>query len=594
MACMGAMAQDKSPIAAAAQSAIETSPDLGAKFNAFRASIDEVDAAKAGFKPKVDLGATLGRSKDRVTITQSPPDLALTQKSASLTLTQMLWDGLATRNDVNRLDHAKLSKYFDFVDSSEQVALDAVKAQQDVQRYRRLVQLAEDNYVQHKSAYEQIRSRVEAKVSPGVDLEQVAARLALAESNLVTERSNLNDVTERYRRIVGSMPSPEFTGPVPPATPLPPTSTAALEAAALQSPAIAAAIENVRAIRAQVKGRKSAYQPRLDARLSAGTGQNIDYIQDKQRDATAELVLTWNLFNGGADQARERQFARLLTQAEDLRDKACRDDRQTVAIAYNDSVKLSRQIDFLNRNVIAIEKTRNAYRQQFDIGQNRSLLDLLNAENELYTAKRSYAQAEYDRTIADYRVLAGMGRLVSSLGLAPADTPAVDEETKNWAVGEDGAVRCPLGATEIAETPRAELDARAQALVQPAKLATPVATPSSQPAAQEGIAAQRLRDWAAAWMAKDLSRYYSFYSPSFGPIKYDKARWMADRKRLVTKPGEIQVKLEDIQTKLLSPTRVETSFKQTYNSYNFNDTMQKTLTWERSGSEWLIVKETNR
>ena len=79
----------------------------------------------------------------------------------------------------------------------------------------------------------------------------------------------------------------------------------------------------------------------------------------------------------------------------DLRDKACRDARQTTAIAYNDTRKLVDQLIYLDRNTLAIEKARDAYRQQFDIGQ-RSLLDLLNAENELYTARRAYANAEYD------------------------------------------------------------------------------------------------------------------------------------------------------------------------------------------------------
>ena len=81
------------------------------------------------------------------------------------------------------------------------------------------------------------------------------------------------------------------------------------------------------------------------------------------------------------------------------RDRACRDVRQTVAIAHNDIRKLQDQLVALDRNVLAIEKARDAYRQQFDIGQ-RSLLDLLNAENELYTAKRSYANAEYASLLA--------------------------------------------------------------------------------------------------------------------------------------------------------------------------------------------------
>ena len=115
-----------------------------------------------------------------------------------------------------------------------------------------------------------------------------------------------------------------------------------------------------------------------------------------------------------------------------------------------------------------------------------------------------------------------------------------------------------------------------------------VATPAS------GFAEQRLRDWAAAWSAKDLNRYYGFYGESFPAGKAKRAAWMAQRKKALGKPGEISVELADVQTRELSPTRVETTFRQSYRSSGFSDQMVKTLTWERAGADWVIVGESNR
>ncbi len=154
----------------------------------------------------------------------------------------------------------------------------------------------------------------------------------------------------------------------------------------------------------------------------------------------------------------------LLNQAADLRDKACRDVRQTAAIAYNDVHRLDEQLGYLDRNTIAIEKARDAYRQQFDIGQ-RSLLDLLNAENELYTAKRSHALAVADRDIAVVRTHAAMGTLVAALGLARPDTQGLAPDSEGWTAGEDAAGRCPLAPTELASLAKSDLDARARAMV---------------------------------------------------------------------------------------------------------------------------------
>jgi adhesin transport system outer membrane protein len=581
-------------MAAAVQQAIESNPDVTAKFNAFKASVDEIDIATGALKPRVDLTGEVGRTNDLLT-NRLPESQNLNRSGLALSITQLLWDGNATTQEVARLGHTRMARYFDFVDASEQAALEAARAFQDVLRYRRLVQLAEENYVQHKYAFDQIQSRVKAGVGRGVDLEQAGARLALAESNLITERANLHDVTERYRRVIGAQPPANLPATMSVGKPMPATGNEAMAAAAVGNPVIAAAIENLRATRSQAESRQGAYQPRVETRIRAGGGHNFDGIQDQKRDVNAQIAFTWNLYNGGSDDARQRQSANLLNQAADLRDKACRDTRQTVAIAYNDVRKLNEQLGYLDLNVVAIGKARDAYRQQFDIGQ-RSLLDLLNAENELYTAKRAYAIAAYDYEIAQVRTFAGMGNLVATLGLSRPDTKTLAPDSANWSAGEDAASRCPLTPTEMTSASMDELNARVRNLAPVAPVAAPAAAVVPTPVASQpaGLATQRLRDWAGAWMAKDLDAYYSFYSPNFGPIKANRAKWMAERKRLVTKPGDIKVVLDGIQAQQISPTRVETTFVQTYNSSNFNDTMTKTLTWELERGSWLIVKETNR
>jgi adhesin transport system outer membrane protein len=603
-ASCAALAQVNSPVAQSVQKAIEGNPEVAAKFNEFRAANDEIDVAAGAWKPHLDVTANAGRRT--YTNDQSRPRSPdFYTGGARLELSQLLWDGLATRNEVDRLGHAKLLRYFEFLDATEQFGMEAAKAYYDVVRYRKLVALAEDNYVQHKVSFDQVQSRVNAGVGRGVDLEQVVARVALAESNLVTERANLHDVTERYLRIVGSLPPAENVSAVSMTRALPATQEAAMAAASAQAPAVAAAIENLRSARAAAAGRKSAFQPRVEARLRGADGHNLDGVLYERRDATAEIALTWNIFNGGADSARERQYASLLNQAENLRDKACNDVRQTTAIAFNDVRKLNEQLGYLDRNVVSIQKARDAYRQQFDIGQ-RSLLDLLNAENELYTARRSYVQAEEDLATAIVRTYAGMGTLVASLGLKRPEAQDAAPEAQSWGVEGDGSSRCPLQPVIVGGASFDELDRKADAIAArtTAAIAAPLAAAvppapakaaeAVTPAQSAAISVQRLQDWAAAWMAKDFARYLSFYGPGFAPARSDKDRWIAERRRLVTKPGPIEVRLDDIRTRALSDTRVETTFEQVYASKDFKDTMRKTLVWDRVGTEWKIVGESNR
>ena len=603
----GASAQTdpQDPLRIAVQKAVDANPEVTARFNAYRAAADAVDAARGGYYPRLDLNASVGRDRDTVK-GRTPSDQSLSRTGASLTLSQLLWDGLATQKDIGRLGHDQLSRYFEVLDVTEQTALEAARAYYDVLRFRRLVQLAEDNFVQHQSAYNQIQSRYKAGVGRGVDLEQAGARLALAESNLNTEAANLHDVVARYQRVVGEVPPAEL--PLPTAFKAVPASAAeATETAIRRSPSISASVENLRSARALAAVRDSAFQPKVEARLRSGRGKNFDGVHDQDRDASAEIVLNWNLFNGGADRARVRQQANIVHQAADLRDKACRDVRQTLSIAYNDTRKLVDQLVFLDRNTLAISKARDAYRQQFDIGQ-RSLLDLLNSENEFYTAQRSYANAEYDLSIAYLRTHAAMNQLGTQLGLSrAADMPEAPSGIDGWSVDGDGPVRCPAAPVEAIPVDTAALVQRAAAMTpvfalhsaaaqaaRPAPGKTPAVATQAAPVVAS--VQQRLQDWAAAWEAKDVDRYLAFYAPDFAPGQgLPQTEWKARRQTSLAKPGAISVKIDDLQVRDLGNDRVETRFTQTYRSSNFGDQGSKTLVWKRlRNGQWAIVRESNR
>ena len=594
---VAAHAQSTQPtgLAAAVQQAINNNPDVTARLNALRAAANEVDVARGQYLPSVDLSASVGRDSDRIT-SRSPASQSLSRNGLALSASQILWNGMATSKEVSRLGHARLTRYFEFLGATEETALEATRAYLDVERYRKLVSLAEDNYVQHKYAFDQLQTKFKAGVGRGVDAEQANARLALAESNLTTEQANLHDVSARYLRIVGDLP-PASSAAVNPqlSKGILPANIDTINQALAQHPSISAAIENLRAAQAQAQGAESRYQPTVEARVRTGVGKNFDGVQDQKRDSSAEILLNWNLFNGGSDKARVRQYADLINQAADQRDRACRDVRQTVAIAHNDIRKLQDQLVALDRNVLAIEKARDAYRQQFDIGQ-RSLVDLLNAENELYTAKRSYANAETDLQLAYARTQAAKYSLTSTLGLS-REAEGTQELVQDWQAADDAAQRCPVTAIDVKATSLGELDARARKLAVPALTAAPVVAAPSAPApvASPAVATvqQRLRDWADAWMAKDVDGYLSFYAKDFAPSRSTSAKWIAERRRLVSKTGTIELTLDDIQTQAQGDA-VVTRFQQKYNSSNYKDNSVKVLTWKQIDGKWLIVKESNR
>jgi outer membrane protein, adhesin transport system len=577
----------------AAQKAISNNPEVTARLNALRAAANEVGVANGGFLPQVNLSGDIGKGTDTVRGRETGERQSSSRQGLRLGVNQLLWDGLATKREVERLGHARLTRYFEFVNTTEETALEASRAHIDVMRFRKLVELAEDNYVQHKYAFDQLSSKVKAGVGRGVDSEQANARLALADSNLTTEVANLHDVSARFMRVVGEAPSAQLTPAINTLDKgVKAANIDAVAQALTRNASISAAIENLRSVEQDAKQRDSAFQPTVEARASTAMGRNLDGVDNQRRDTLGQVVLNWNLYNGGSDQARVRQYADLVNQAADLRDKTCRDVRQTTAIAHNDIQKLKDQLSALERNTLAIEKARDAYRQQFEIGQ-RSLLDLLNAENELYTAKRAYANAEFDLMLAYARTHASTNRLVTTLGLTRTDDGS-SELVADWQAAEEAAQRCPVTALTVAATSKEELDARARKLA-PAAKPTPVAPviDAAKPVADVPKVEQRLRDWVAAWESKSIPNYMTFYAKEFSPSKTSWTKWTAERSRLVGKKGPISISVDNVKA-YAQGNFVVTSFLQKYNSDDFKDVTQKTLTWRLVNGQWIIFKESNR
>lgn len=578
-----------------AQKALLTNPEVQAKWHSFQSTKSGKDAAFGAYLPNVTLSADTGRDSRDNRIGKSE----LNRSATALSLNQMIYDGFLTSNQVKQLDHLKRVRFFELQETSENITLEVVRAYADVIRFRKLVRLSEDNYVRHKAVFEQIQAKSKAGVSRRVDLEQISGRLALAEANLVTETSNLHDVSARFQRLVGTMPAADLENLNSLTNGVPTNIVGALNTAFTSHPGLMASIENIASVSSGLQARRSAYQPRLDFKARAERGNNIDFISGRTNNNSAEFVMSWNLFNGGSDKARIQEAADQLNLAKDLRDKTCRDIRQTLAIAYNDTRKLTDQLNYLDQHQLSIEKARDAYRQQFDIGQ-RSLLDLLDTENELFQAKRTFSNAEVDLFLAYARTHAGMGKLHSALGLARRDDGS--DTLKNLDSNTNvGAANCPIEAPEVYVANKAVLDKRAlESLgnLEPIKAPTSTVVEAAVPAtkmevSQDAVAAARvnvlnaLKGWREAWINMNPDAYFNFYSTKYT----SRESWKAARRARLLNAQKISLDLSDIKFTMQDSKHATTIFQQDYRSSSYQDTLQKTLHWEEVNGKWQIVNE---
>ncbi|MEM1152844.1 MAG: TolC family outer membrane protein [Pseudomonadota bacterium] len=404
--------------------AVLQSPRVNATYYNFLASRDAQRVAQGGYFPRVDVISEWGRERRETPIVDFSD--GYDRDATRFSITQMLFDGFFTRDEVARLGYTSLDLYYQFKNASEFEALEAVRAYLDVLRFQQLVDFAEDNYVVHRQVYDRIEERTSNGVSQGVDLEQAAARIALAESNLVTEVTNLHDVRVRFQNVIGALPAETLQEPSIPGELIPELRESALEAAYRRSPAINAAIENLRANQEAVNSANAPMMPRLDLRYRNDVEHNTDGFEGRYDTEAVEVVITYNLFRGGSDIARKREFYNLYNAAMEERKQACRNVRQEVMIAFNDVEALEEQVILLDRNRAAQDRTRRAYRDQFDLGQ-RTLLDLLDSQNEFFDTQRAYASARADLMIAQAETLANIGILLSSMDVEGLNAERIRE-----------------------------------------------------------------------------------------------------------------------------------------------------------------------
>jgi adhesin transport system outer membrane protein len=402
--------------------ALSTNPDVAEARERWRARREEVREAEGGYLPSVDLNAGYGYEYTDSPSTRAAGDHSndLDREELGLNIRQMLFDGWGTRSEVERQRARMDSAAARLLAAGESTAMRATEAYVGLQLYQELKDISVENLQIHKRIQDQIRLRSNAGVGSRADYDQVESRVALAEADLVAARVNLLDARTTFRRVVGSPPAATgyASARIAPGT-LPESLQRALEIAQQNNPVLHTAAADIEAARAQHEAAKQFDYPRFDLELGGNINNDIDGTEGHANDMSAMLRIRYNLYRGGSDAARKRATAYNINEAVDVRDRSTRQLEETIRLAWAAFQATATQLPLLERQVKAATATRNAYAKQFNIGQ-RTLLDLLNSEQEVLRARQSVAETHSDHLLAQYRVLEAMGELVDHLGVAQA------------------------------------------------------------------------------------------------------------------------------------------------------------------------------
>jgi adhesin transport system outer membrane protein len=427
LAISHAVAAEPFSINDALRQAVHTNPGVGEASANRRATESELRQTQSTLLPQVRVEARWGPEKfDQSaavsTGTALPVPIAGTGvwrngSQESVVVRQILFDGFASIHDIWRQSARVNAAAFRVRERTELIALDAAEGYVDVVRYLRLVALAEQNVANHEKIFSNVNSRFAGGRAGEGDLEQARERVENARAALAEFRRALDEARAKYRKVVGLEPvNLRFPGPL---ARMPSTRDEALAVAVRFNPTILAAQADADAAKHAFRVTDGAFVPTLSLEGRATHNDNTyPYLGVTHDDYSGKVVMSWDIFRGGQDVWRRSEMAERYTETTMRHARLQRDALESIDKAWSARTITATRVAALTRQLQADRKTIAAFQKEYELGQ-RSLIDLLNAENQYFNAVVSLTSARGVIVFADYQLLAAMGTLLEYLKAPP-------------------------------------------------------------------------------------------------------------------------------------------------------------------------------
>jgi adhesin transport system outer membrane protein len=411
---------------------VATNPEYGVVAASRRATDEELEQGEALFLPSVDVRADTGweHSDDPATRGGADDDDTenMWRRDAQVTLTQMLFDGFDAKYEVARQEARVVSSANRVRETAELVGLSIVESYLEVMRQRQLLEIARQNVGEHISLMEMIADGVSAGRSTQADSEQAKARLASARAVESNTRLALRNAESQYRREVGDAPG-QLNLPVTPYDSLTADVEEEVKKSLAYSPTLDIFEADIEVAYAEAQKTRSTFYPQLDLQLNARHANDVNGVDGRDDSASALLVMNWNLYRGGADMARSREFIHRHQQTKESRAQAGRAVENDVRQTWASMVSAGERAREFAAQAAANTEVVKAYKDQFNLDR-RTLLDVLDAQNENFVSRSNTVNAEFLEMFAVYRLLALKGALLPTLGVEyPRESTVASEDT---------------------------------------------------------------------------------------------------------------------------------------------------------------------
>jgi len=411
------MAQARS-ISETVNLAVSSHPQIKSKFSEYQAQDEQVKKVESSFLPKLSVGLGVGHEQsDNATTRGLSGDNSseLTRSESSISLSQMLFDGFKTHWQRESELELYESVALDLQHLASEIAMQSIENHLSVAASNHIFNFNIINLQTHQKIAENISARVSSGKDDYAKVHQINARLSLSLANVAAAKNNAMKASSDYYRSVGSEAGGvlSFQDKL---FSLPKTRAEFVEDVVRFNPLVLAQEKQAKSALASAKAADNTDFPTLHLESGASWNDDVDGVEGENNDIYIMLRMRYELFNGGADKAAKAQALILSQRAGYELDDARRVVRRDAEQAWFTYQSSAERVGFLEDYVELSQLTKVAYNKQFTIGQ-RSLIDLLDAENELLKARLQLVAAQKDLYLSKYQMLNLNGRLLESMSV---------------------------------------------------------------------------------------------------------------------------------------------------------------------------------
>lgn len=411
-------------------SAYSNNPDLGAARASLNATDELVSQALSGYRPQV--GVSAGYTYDH--INSNVGDFDLNTKSVGVNVSQPLYRGGGLDANLRSSENTVRASRANLIATEQQILYNAVQAYSNVWRDRSVLDLAINNERRLERQLRATRDRFNVGELARTDVAQAEARLSGGVADRVAAEGALAASVATFRSVIALEPTKVQQPPVAPELPASERESQELAAA---NPNIAAAQHVLAAARDDVDVAFASLLPSVDLTASASYADEPSSSLAWAQDTSIGIQVTVPLYQGGAEYSRVRQNKQIVRQRDQQLVSAQRSVSEQVTTAWESLQSATQNIRSRQSQVRANSIALEGVTQEQQVGS-RTVLDVLDAEQELFSSQVELVRAQATEAVASYALLAAVGQLTADrlkLDVVPFDAEAYYRENRSRLFG---------------------------------------------------------------------------------------------------------------------------------------------------------------